>query len=57
MTSEEAVNKLEQLDDRDPEQAHLDADAILVEFLASQGFGTVADAYCKAQEYIGFWYA
>jgi hypothetical protein len=56
MTSEEAVNKLEQLD-RDPEQAHRDADAILVEFLASQGFGAVADAFSKAQDDIGFRYA
>jgi hypothetical protein len=56
MTSEEAVNKLEQLD-RGPEQAHIDAAAILVEFLASQGFGAVADAFRKAQDDIGFWYA
>jgi hypothetical protein len=57
MTSEEAVNKLEQLDRGDPEQAHIEADAILVELLASQGFGAVADAFHKAQDDIGFWYA
>jgi len=52
MTSKEAVNYLEQLG-RDPVQAHKDSVAILVEFLASQGFGTVADAFRKAQKYIG----
>jgi hypothetical protein len=57
MTSEEAVNKLEQLNRRDSEQAHIDADDILVEFLANQGFGAVADAFSKAQDDIGFWYA
>ena len=57
MTSEEAVNKLEQLNRRDSEQAHIDADDILVEFLANQGFGAVADAFSKAQDDIGFCYA
>ena len=56
MTSEEAVNKLERLG-ADPENAHIEADSILVEFLASQGFGAVADAFSNAQGDIGFWYA
>ena len=56
MTSEEAVNKLERLS-TDPADAHIEADSILVEFLASQGFGAVADAFSKAQDDIGFWYA
>jgi hypothetical protein len=56
MTSEEAVTKLLMLGD-DPEIAHSEADGILIEFLSSQGFGAVSNAFGKARGDIGFWYA
>lgn len=60
MESLEAVNKLNAIltwDSRDSERAHLDADSILLEFLMSQGFREVVDAYEKARSSVGFWYA
>ena len=58
MTSEEAVNKLECLGaDQDQEDAHIEADSILIQFLTGQGFSAVADAYLKAKHDIGFEYA
>ena len=56
MTSAEAVSKLQMLADR-PEESHREAEDILMEFLASQGFGAVSDAFGKARDEIGFWYA
>jgi hypothetical protein len=55
MTSAEAVTKLQMLSG-DPEDSHREAEHILMEFLASNGFGVVSDAFGKARDSIGFWY-
>jgi hypothetical protein len=41
----------------DPEQTHIEADAILLEFLHSQGYRNITKAYQELQEKVGFWYA
>ena len=56
MTSQEAVEALSNLPD-DPELAHMKAERIIIEFLASNGMGSVSDAFEKARIRIGFWYA
>lgn len=56
MTSQEAVNALNNLPG-DPEIAHGQAEDIIMEFLASNGMGEVSDAFEKARDRIGFWYA
>ena len=57
MTIDECVFALETLGDEDPEGAHVEADAILLDYLQTHRAGAVAEAYNKARERIGFWYA
>ena len=57
MTSQEAVEALNNLSCGDPESAHGQAEDIIMEFLASNGMGEVSDAFEKARDRIGFWYA
>lgn len=57
MTKYDAINLLNELDDSDPELAHCKADDILVEFLIDNGFQNVAEAFVRAQDRVGFWYA
>lgn len=57
LTTPEAIALLGKLDDSDTEQAHLDADRILCNFLRSQGHGDVAAAFEKARKDHGFYYA
>lgn len=57
MTPDEAVKLLEALSSIDPETSHVLADQVLVDFLRSNGFADVADAFDAASDRIGFWYA
>ena len=57
MDLQEAISQLNQLDRNHPAQAHEEADWILLEFLSSQGFGAVSDAFSKARDDVGFWYS
>lgn len=43
--------------DECPEDAHKQADAILLDVLRSNGLGEVADAWYACKERVGFWYA
>jgi len=57
MSPEEAIANLQQLDDGDIEQAHEEADQILLDVLRSNGFAEVADAWDAAADRISFWYS
>ena len=58
MTKDEAIAALDQIDERgDTEHDHAVADQILVEFLRANGHPEVADAWERAEERAGFWYA
>jgi hypothetical protein len=56
MTIEEAVAKLDALDG-DPECDHGTAEEILCEYLKSHRAEAVADAFERAADRVGFWYA
>jgi len=49
----DAVERLDALTDADTEAAHIDADAVLLEFVPDE----VKSAYIRARERAGFWYA
>ena len=58
ISASEAVQYLDALTaDGDTESDHCDADDILVELLKSIGYAQVAEAYERARERVGFWYA
>ena len=58
MTKEEAIGGLRDLPKHDTEMAHAQADEILIEFLASNGYSDITDVYDEIKEYHGgFWYA
>ena len=59
MTQNEAVEKLRSYrEGADQEQAHGDADEVLLAVLWANGFGAVADEYKALQKRVGgFWYA
>ena len=60
MTEEEAIIKMREpieKDNLDNEWIHINADEVLVEFLKTNGFRKIADAYEDVQNDIDFWYA
>lgn len=57
MTVEEAVKALDALTAADRERAHGEADDIVSEVMRANGLAAVADAYDRASERVGFWYA
>jgi hypothetical protein len=58
MTSERAIELLDAMKKSDDfESAHREADGILRDLLRSQGFSDVADAFIKAHDRVGFYYA
>jgi hypothetical protein len=65
MTKDEAVAELSALDPGaydyyrhvDAEGAHMKADEILIEFLSTNGFDGISNAWTKAKDSCGFWYA
>lgn len=56
MTPEQAIEQLKNLSESDPEEAHQEADSILLEVLKSNGLEGVANAFADAKSRIGFWY-
>ena len=50
------VNALRTLDDHDPENAHIQADTLVMQWLL-ETHPAVAAAWTDAKERIGFWYA
>lgn len=57
MTELRAIEELDTLDGFDPEEAHTDAESILLAFLRHAGYTRVADAFEAANDRVGFWYA
>lgn len=58
MTSDQAIFLLNELKKSvDKEDAHGQADKILLEFLRSNGHEEVAKTYEKVRDKVGFWYA
>lgn len=52
------VDSLDALpEDGDQEISHGDADNILLQCLREAGLGEVADAWQRARDRVGFWYA
>ena len=56
MTHDEAVRKLDALEG-DQEAAHGDADDILLRYLKHHDAKEIADAWERACERVGFWFA
>lgn len=54
---ERAVDELAHLDPGDPEAAHNRADDVLCMYLRATGSRAVAEAFERARERCGFWYA
>lgn len=57
MTPDQAITLLESIDLDDAEQAHIEADRLLLQFLETHGHLEVANAYRRVREQAGFWYA
>ena len=53
----EAVKHLDEMEYKDPEIQHGEAEEILCKLLRDLGYGDASDAFDRAQERIGFWYA
>lgn len=43
--------------DSEPSSTHVAADDLIIEFLRSEGYGDVADAYEDCREKVDFWYS
>lgn len=54
---ETAARLLSELDGRDSEACHKQADQILLAFLRANGNAAVADAWEEAKSRVGFWYS
>ena len=53
-----AIKKLDEMDEHGDEEAlHGEAEDVLCEFLRSVNYGDLADAFDRANERVGFWYA
>lgn len=56
MTPDQAITFLESIDLDDSEQAHIEADRLLLQFLETNGHLEVANAYRRVREQAGFRY-
>jgi hypothetical protein len=56
MSKDEAIANLDALL-KDVEKSHVEADAILLQFLRDNGCEDVANAWARAEDRLGFWYA
>ncbi len=58
MTHDEAVEQLDALPEHtDNEIAHSQADMILIHYLFTNGAPEISDAWRRAKDRVGFWYA
>jgi hypothetical protein len=57
MTKEDVINRLNELDGYDIEESHWKADAFLLVFLNEIGYQDVTEAWERARDRVGFWYA
>lgn len=53
---EEILTKLETLEEGDPEEAHMQADNILLGALVTMGYSDIATKFVNRSDTIGFWY-
>lgn len=56
VTDDRAIALLESIDLNDAEQAHIEADRLLLQFLETNGHLEVANAYRRVREQAGFRY-
>lgn len=56
MTPDQAITRLESISLDDTEQAHIEADRLLLQFLETHGHLEVANAYRRVREQAGFRY-
>lgn len=56
MTADQAITLLASIDLNDAEQAHIEADRLLLQFLETNGYLVVANAYRRVREQAGFRY-
>lgn len=56
-TKTKSIKALQTLDPRDPEVAHAEAEDVLLNYLRKTGDADLADAFVRARDSIGFWYA
>ena len=57
MKESDVIQELNTMRGDDPKIDHCRADDLLCEFLRAKGFGDVAEAYERAANRVGFWYA
>jgi hypothetical protein len=57
MTHEDVLQALETMQAGDNEAVHYAADDLLLNFLRSEGYNDIAEAYERARDRVGFWYA
>ena len=58
MTKEEAIKELNSINAGDTELAHVDADNVLINFLLSNGYEDIIQAYVEVDKRCGgFWFA
>lgn len=57
MNADQAITLLASIDLNDAEQAHIEADEVLLRFLDTNGHLDIAEAYRRVREHAaGFWY-
>lgn len=57
MNADQAITLLASIDLNDAEQAHIEADEVLLRFLDTNGHLDIAEAYRRVREHtVGFWY-
>ncbi len=52
---EQVIQKLNEVDESDPEEAHIQADSLILEFLKLNGFEDVAQAYEDVVNRCAWW--
>ena len=57
LSPEHIISELDALGKGDPEAAHGHAEGLLMAYLRSWGHGDIADAYERARDRVGFYYA
>jgi hypothetical protein len=57
MTEQNFIDAMLDIGGGDKEQAHSEADTILLNALRELGWSRLADTYCEQRREIGFWYA
>ena len=51
-----AIIEMQKIEDGDTEMAHIEAEAIILQFLRDSGHELLADSFEETKNRIGFWY-